>query len=96
MRVAEGGRYVIASRSVTIPAASVWSWYDDVIQTEIPALRDAPGNVAIVVLRNDHGNDATITILSEWTSRDELDACRRAGACRLFLDESEVLFEAFQ
>jgi quinol monooxygenase YgiN len=94
--IAAGPQHVIASHSVTIPSASVASWYEDAMNTQVPALRDAPGNVAVYVLRRDQDGLTTLTIIAEWKSREELEQCRQSGACSIFMNEERILFEALR
>ncbi|HSP17138.1 MAG TPA: hypothetical protein VLV78_20515 [Thermoanaerobaculia bacterium] len=93
--VAEGRHHVLATTSSTIPVSDVPGWYTTAMQTHVPMLRDTPGNVAVYVLRQDHDGQATMTILSEWKSREDLERCRRDGVCGM-ADEKEILFEALR
>ena len=94
--IAEGRQHVIASHTVAIPANNVSGWYEDAMNTRVPALRGAPGNVAVYVLRSDHDGVATLTIISEWKSREDLEQCRLSGACSIFMNEEQILFEALR
>ena len=94
--IAEGHQHVIASHSVTIPAENVSGWYEDAMNTRVPALREAPGNVAVYVLRSDHDRVVTLTIVAEWRSREDLEQCRLTGPCSIFMSEEQILFEALR
>ncbi len=87
---------MVAFQSQTIPAAAVANWYATAMETYVPSLRDAPGNFAVYVLRRDQEGQATVTIISEWKSREDLERCRSSGACSTFKDEEVILFEALR
>jgi hypothetical protein len=94
--IAEGGPRVLASHSVTMPAADVFAWYEAMMRARVPALREARGNVAVYVLRRDKGNEATLTVITEWQSHEDLQDCRQSGACSMFAGEERILFEALR
>jgi quinol monooxygenase YgiN len=102
MFAGEGLRHVTAMTTADVAASSADAWCEALVSTTIQRLREADGNLAVFVLRRARPNEATIevTIVSEWTSIDALEGCRRDAACGAQLltpaatREFAVVFEA--
>lgn len=94
--VAEGARHVIAFRMASVAPEAAPEWYARAMETDVPALRDAPGNVGVYVLQTEQHGHVVMTILSEWKSRDDLERCRQSGPCKDLDDDEEILFEALR
>lgn len=80
--VAGGAHHVLTTFVVKSGAAAATTVDEAALDATLQSLRDAPGNLAVMLLRR----NGELTIVAEWRSADD---ARRAGG-ELF----EVLFEA--
>jgi quinol monooxygenase YgiN len=101
MFVSEGAHHVTTITIVAVAATEEAAQYSALVRPGADAMRDAPGNISVSILRRPAGNDVELTIIAEWTSADRVRRCHGDPKCARLLETSstrdfDVLFEAIE
>ena len=94
--VGERRLHILVIDTKVMRAAEADSWYAKVMETEVPAIRDSQGNVAVYVTRSGHDALTMMSTISEWKSRDDWERCCKGSLCHETGETAEILFEAIR